>query len=442
MTERVERVGANVTSADAVARATLARAAWAGERTVSITRSVLVVLVLGRFFVLGGAARALAGQVDAIVEVAVLATGLAASGALVWKLGPRSRPAPRSLLFASVTLDAVLCHLALLPNALWPEGSYQGILRMPDVAAILVVLAAAGVRLDLGVAALAALLHATSASILFLVDATGPAHITYGDKEVAIFFIYFVVAGLFAVASARGVRGLATESARAAMIAQRARLGLRDLLRDHHDVRSTLSSAMMRTEKLASSLSGELGDAAGELRSDLDEVARLIGTTKDRAYKELAELDMPQRVIVPPVVRSVVQVVTRRFPDVRFELTDHVDETLDALVVGGAQGLARVLLNVLVNAREGDGTRGAQRVDVHVAKGASAAITIRVVDDGPGFPPDVLAAAPGTFVSTKADGSGIGMFLVASVVDASGGLLERRNPARGGAEVVISLPPP
>ena len=65
-----------------------------------------------------------------------------------------------------------------------------------------------------------------------------------------------------------------------------------------------------------------------------------------------------------------------------------------------------------------------------------------MVDDGPGFPPDVLAAAPGTFVSTKADGSGIGMFLVASVVDASGGLLERRNPARGGAEVVISLPPP
>jgi signal transduction histidine kinase len=438
----VERVGANVPNADDVARGTLARAAWAGERSVSITRSVLIVLVLGRFFALGGGARAAAGQVDAIVEISVLALGLAASSALLWKLGPRSRPAPRGLLFASVTLDAVLCHLALLPNALWPQGPYEGILRIPDAAAILVVLAAAGVRLDLGVAALAALLHATSASILFAVDATGRAHITYGEKDVAIFFIYFVVAGLFAVASARGVRGLATESARAAMIAQRARLGLRDLLRDHHDVRSTLSSAMMRTEKLASSLTGDAGAAAAELREDLDEVARLIGTTKDRAYKELAELDLPQRVVVPPVVRSVVQVVTRRFPDVRFELTSGGGDALDALVVGGAQGLARVLLNVLVNAREGDGTRGATRVAVHVARGASAVVTIRVVDDGPGFPADVLAAAPGTFVSTKADGSGIGMFLVASVVEASGGLLERRNAARGGAEVVISLPPP
>jgi signal transduction histidine kinase len=429
--------------ADAVVQTTLARGAWFGERAISVARLGLVAFVLARHLFIGGAASALAGHADALIGIGTLGVGVVASALVLRGLGKTPRAVPRRLLFASVTLDAALCHLALLPNALWPEAGYEGLLRMPDTAAILIVLATAGVRLDAGVAAAATALHAVGTATLLAVDhVVGRPQLTYGGKEVAIFSIYFVVVGVFALGSARGMRVLATESARAALAARRARLGLRELLQDHHDVRSALSSAMMRADRLAPQLGGDAdaSTAAAGLRADLDEVARLVGATRDRAYKELAELDAPQPADVAKVARSVVDVLTRRFPDVTFAL-DCAAERLDASVVGGPQGLSRVLLNLLVNAREGDGTRGATHVALSVGR-RDGAVHVIVTDDGPGFPAAVLGARPGAFVSTKEEGSGIGMFLVASVVDASGGSVERANRDAGGAEVRVSLPVP
>ena len=420
---------------------TLARGAWFGERAISVARLGLVVFVLARLLFIGGAASALSGHADALIGVATLGAGVVASVLVLRGLGKTPRAVPRRLLFASVTLDAALCHLALLPNALWPEAGYEGLLRMPDTAAILIVLATAGVRLDAGVAAAATALHAAGTATLLAVDHfVGLPQVTYGGKEVAIFSIYFVVVAVFALGSARGMRVLATESARAALAARRARLGLRELLRDHHDVRSALTSAMMRAERLAPELSGDCAATATGLRADLDEVARLVGATRDRAYKELAELDAPQPADVAAVARSVVVVLGRRFPDVSFAVESDA-ERLEAMIVGGPQGLSRVLLNLLVNAREGDGTRGATRVRLALSR-RDGAVHLRVTDDGPGFPAEVLSARPGAFVSTKEDGSGIGMFLVASVVDASGGTLARANGEAGGAEVHVSLPVP
>jgi signal transduction histidine kinase len=414
------------------AQKTLARAGAFGERAVGFARMVLATLVLARFAAIGGLGRAAGGAVDACIEIGVLVFVIGASLLLL-----RFRPplAPWVML-ASVALDAAGCHLALLADVLFAQDGYEGLLRMPDTAALLLILAASGARLDVRVAGVSILLNAASLAILLGVDLTVRRDaVLYGAKDIAIFGIYFVVATLFALGSARGVRAIAQETARAALVAQRARVGLRDLLRDHHDVRSSLSSARVRLEALAPRLAEADRALAAGLTADLDEVARMVGATRDRAYKEIAELDDPQPVEVAEVARSVVSVLGRRFSDVAFTLEA---DPLRALVVGGAQGLARVLLNVLVNAREGDGTRGATKAQVVVRKGESGRVAIEVTDDGPGFPDAVLQAPTGAFVSTKEEGSGFGMFLVASLVDASGGTLERENAA-AGARVRIVL---
>jgi two-component system, sensor histidine kinase RegB len=70
-------------------------------------------------------------------------------------------------------------------------------------------------------------------------------------------------------------------------------------------------------------------------------------------------------------------------------------------------------------------------------------IVIAVQDDGPGFPPAVLAAVGEPFISTRADDSGhmgLGIFIAQTLLARLGAELFFANRPEGGAEVVIRWP--
>jgi nitrogen-specific signal transduction histidine kinase len=64
-------------------------------------------------------------------------------------------------------------------------------------------------------------------------------------------------------------------------------------------------------------------------------------------------------------------------------------------------------------------------------------VQIDIVDDGPGFPGEVLHAKPGEMCSTKTDGSGFGLAIALTLPQASDGTLTRAN---GAAAVSLTLP--
>jgi two-component system sensor kinase FixL len=98
----------------------------------------------------------------------------------------------------------------------------------------------------------------------------------------------------------------------------------------------------------------------------------------------------------------------------------------------------QVLINLLRNAIEAIGNmRGSV---VIAAKPFDAEfIEIRVVDTGPGFPPQLLESAFLPLSSSKAEGLGIGLPLCRSIVEAHGGRLWIDDRAQGGA-VHFTLP--
>jgi C4-dicarboxylate-specific signal transduction histidine kinase len=113
----------------------------------------------------------------------------------------------------------------------------------------------------------------------------------------------------------------------------------------------------------------------------------------------------------------------------------------EALVLpGGSASLERIVENLLINAAEGDGQRGAKRVEVSsFAHGPWLRLTVE--DDGPGFAPAHLGEGPaGAFQSSKRQGMGLGLVTVASLVAAARGELSRTNRAGGGARVEVVLP--
>jgi signal transduction histidine kinase len=62
-----------------------------------------------------------------------------------------------------------------------------------------------------------------------------------------------------------------------------------------------------------------------------------------------------------------------------------------------------------------------------------------VLDNGPGFDPDLDTGALASFTSTKTDGLGLGLSLSRSIVEAHGGKLSIDSGPRGAA-ISFALP--
>lgn len=111
-------------------------------------------------------------------------------------------------------------------------------------------------------------------------------------------------------------------------------------------------------------------------------------------------------------------------------------------VVGSHKELARVVRNLLDNAIRH--TPPSTVVSVEVSRGPDGSVCVRVVDEGPGFPPDLVDVAHQPFTRGDAargrgtGGAGLGLAIANGVVEAHGGrLIVAPGP---GGHVRIELP--
>ena len=120
-----------------------------------------------------------------------------------------------------------------------------------------------------------------------------------------------------------------------------------------------------------------------------------------------------------------------------------------ALVMCDPDQLFQLLFNLVVNAEQAltgrSGTGGAYRADGRICIASRVdddRVTLTIEDNGPGIPAGVLPHIFDPFFTTKQrrKGTGLGLFLAATVVERHGGTLAARNLASGGACVTITLP--
>jgi signal transduction histidine kinase len=104
------------------------------------------------------------------------------------------------------------------------------------------------------------------------------------------------------------------------------------------------------------------------------------------------------------------------------------------LVAGGSLGLTKILLNLLLNARDASGQRRTSHIRVETFATVTRAC-LTVTDDGPGFPEAFERG-----VSAKLDGMGVGLSIVAAIAEASGGSVRLGGNAPHGARVEVTLP--
>jgi signal transduction histidine kinase/ActR/RegA family two-component response regulator len=243
-------------------------------------------------------------------------------------------------------------------------------------------------------------------------------------------------------------------------------IGLAADITQHHQMQLRLqqAAAMDMLGTLAGGIAHDFNNILTSLRGNLD-LARLEasgGEALDTAFGECeaaitraAELSRQlltfakggapvlAAVSLPEVVAEVGSFVLRGS---RVTLRQTIARDLRPVKADRGQ-LARILQNLILNAaqamREGGEVHVAARNEEEASHGVSAEgprIVLTVSDTGPGVPAEHLAKLFTPYFTTRADGHGLGLFVVYSIVRRHGGTIDVRSAPGAGTVFTLRLP--
>lgn len=206
--------------------------------------------------------------------------------------------------------------------------------------------------------------------------------------------------------------------------------------RIQHDLRNILANAQLTSDRLATSEDAEVKRLAPRLVTAIDRAIALATTTLKYGRSE----DTPPkkesfalRALVDEAAGSVMECHAHD-SSVCFE--NAIDEAL--LVTADREQLFRVVLNLLRNACEALGGKGAVRV---AATRTDTGIAVDIADNGPGIPQIVRAKLFQPFVSAaRAGGSGLGLAIARDLIRGHGGDLTLLTTGPDGTIFRIILP--
>lgn len=144
------------------------------------------------------------------------------------------------------------------------------------------------------------------------------------------------------------------------------------------------------------------------------------------------------------IVEDTVLLLEREFRKYQLHLESHLDEVPE--VLGQGNELQRLLINLLVNARQATAEGGYVRVTLRANLEANE-VVLTVRDNGTGIPPDVIHKIFDPYFSTKSGpdksgrgGTGVGLALCKEIVDAHRGRIRVETALGKGTAFSIRLP--
>jgi len=201
-----------------------------------------------------------------------------------------------------------------------------------------------------------------------------------------------------------------------------------------HEIKNPLTPIRLAAERLQLKLEGVLSGAEQELlirntRNIVTQVNALKVMVDE--FRDYARL--PAAKLEPLDLNELLSEVLGFYTD--------LDPTLRVIarlnpdipkIMGDAGQLRQVIHNLLKNSGEATEKQDVRMIEVstdliHNAAGQCSGVRLGVRDNGPGFPPELLARVFEPYVSQKAKGTGLGLAIVKKIVQEHGGTIEVGN---------------
>jgi signal transduction histidine kinase len=201
-----------------------------------------------------------------------------------------------------------------------------------------------------------------------------------------------------------------------------------------HELRNPLAGIQLACTKLHRSLEDKA--QASRAEAVIAELKRLNGLLTQKVEAARYEPERLARVRIAALVGDLLALTRYQAPQGVVLLAD-VPRGLECVVPQA--GLRQALLNLLLNAMQAQD--GGGRVSL-AARREEGRLVLRVEDDGPGFPEEMLRVGVRPFATGREGGTGLGLAMVRRFTRDHGGDLDLANQRPRGARVTLYLPCP
>ena len=206
-----------------------------------------------------------------------------------------------------------------------------------------------------------------------------------------------------------------------------------------HEIKNPLTPIQLSAERLAHKLASKLNAVDAEvLERSTQTIVNQVAALKSMVDEFSQYARQPSLNLQELDLNSLVEEVLTLYENSPVPINTFLAAQLPS-ISGDPNLLRQVFHNLLQNAQDALSNQPAPRIMVRTAFD-SGFVLLHVIDNGCGFPPEILTRVFEPYVTTKAKGTGLGLAIVKKIVEEHHGQVDVRNVDEGGACVCVRLP--